>query len=1056
MVTGLEGVAHRYKRGSGQEGGGHQPGGRADHRAQRGNTNILHSGNLTFITINIRGAAAASPDIDNKLRQLIAKRGPLWHSSCVILLQEVQLGTFSGINPQSFGASSRFSQCGGLGLLTGGDWRICTVRPASLCRPRAYFEEYRLAHVSGARWSVFNVHLPSPTHAHRDLCAKLLAELLPRVRRSFHRADATLVGGDFNESLTHNHTSGTFHTPLVLPALMHLGLSNLSGDAHTYFRAGHTHSAKLDWILASLPVTTLSLRHSVQPLVDSDHKSCILTCKVDTRRPFASLPIPDRPRWPGRWACTGLYDRANGVVCLSGPCKGSTPSRCQLGHGCVHEIDLREKGISEVGILEMVQSAQVRILSGVSRALARVRWETVHTWEDALSRLKSTLEAHVVRRLTAPKVPKPSRVSNRMSNLAALVRRCVRRPRAWARPPATIRHLVVGEGRGEDLLNEARAAMKREVRRLRRGRIQLALRERRVQLEKDLRAWHSRIKIRSPPLRTDAHWRGRTLNFEPKRTRKHFAAAVKATGTNVPGPAHHPFADQLPVLPKKKRRALGVPFTVAELEAVLKRARASSAPGPSGITIRMIRMIPVVHVTRWCNAALQEGSLGRLASCAYVRLLNKTDVEFPPPGKFRPITLLETSYKLVSALIQARVLTALRREQVVPATAYAFGVRTDISAPILHRAALLDHAICTGAPLIIIDFDASAAFNSPTHQTILDAWDRMGAPTNVRTLLASMLSAVRIRVITDVGLSAGFTVERGAVQGDVLAPLHWLLTYAALQHHWAATAIDFGLSSDGGTLKLRFIVYADDTAVYLREHTKVAQLANMVAESLRAIGVQVNALKTVIQALNTPPEFTSVVIQDTTVEVTSGSLVRYLGVFRSTSDPSDTVGQALGAVRQISHRFRTGAMTVAEAVRLVSSVAIPQMAYRLALTPAGTDEINQVQMALHAIIRTAKGFPIGVPESQSRMVLPSLLQRVHATRLEVIRRHLCDDYDGSIQDTLNAGLMAAMPDTLRTPADLRTWLQHPKLACCAAAQGTLLAAILESMTFFRAYLGDYG
>lgn len=1011
-------------------------------------------GTITITTLNLRGASASSPEMDNKIRQLISRQDPHWHRGALLLLQEARAGKHKGIDPKAFGATAHFSACGGLGLLAGKGWSLRSVRAGSPALPRSFYEEYRLVHERGARWVVFNTHLPSPAHAAPDTCRELLLDIIPRIRRSFQSADATLVAGDFNEVLRPHHTSGAFRPPLVLPALMGTGLTNMSGDHHTYFQPGQPHSAKLDWILGALPPTAVAISHQVKTLVDSDHRACQLTCRILVGRPYASLPPPDKPRWPVRWACAGSLDRARGMVCLSGKLPHAVPSQCPLHHGCSHQVDLKAAGFTEGALEKIADKFQVRVISGSKHAFSLVDWGRAANWQEAHDLGRIALREDVLRRRLCPRPLQPSKVAKTLHDLSCLVRRCLKHRGQPVRLPRTLRPLFPDRN-AQVMLDEAKAALKREARRLRRARIKVALASRRAQLEAELGVWHRRIKIHSPPLRTDAHWSNNTLSFAPGATRRHFAAMVGKTGTAVPGPARHPYSDLIPSLPADRAQALGRPFTTNEVAAVLAGARSSSAPGPSGITVRMLRDIPPDHIARWCNAALETGDLGKATCQAYVRLLNKTEEEFPPPGKFRPITLLETSYKLVSALLQRRVLRALRGHDAVPPTAYAFGVRTDITCPILHRAALIDHARCTGAPLIIVDFDASAAFNSPTHEAILDAWASLGAPANVRHLLRTMLTDVRVRVVTDCGLSRSFRVTRGAVQGDVLAPLHWLLTYAALQHLWErrATAMDIGIGED--SLKLRIIIYADDTAVYLREVDKVERLANLIAESLREIGVQVNPSKTVIQAMNTPPDFQTVVIQGTSVPVTVRNRVRYLGVFRNVGDPSDTFQHALLAVQQLANHYRIGAMTVAEAIRLIAAVAIPQLAYRLSLTATSHAELEEVERRLHAVIRTSKGFPVGVNAQQTRLILPSLCRRVHSFRLETLRRHLFSYAPGSIRCSLLAGLLAAMPRLRRVEKNLLTWLRHPRLSHCVAAPGTLLAAMLESMNQLDVYMDNH-
>lgn len=1011
-------------------------------------TTIDHT--VTITTVNLRGSALSSTLPDNKLRQLVARKSGHWHDNSIILVQEVKAGPNpSSFDPTVFGGTWHAADGGDLGILMGKNWSLMQKRPQRAAGTPVRYEETILQHSTYGKWGIINVHLPSPTHAHAEECAHIREGLIPRVRALIQRVDALIVGGDFNEVLDSAETDGQFHPPLFLPHILELGLIDISPANRTFFRSDG-FSSRLDRVLAVLPLSVMTIAGEATFLVDSDHKAVTNTIRFHPTS-CKSIPIEDVRRDPARWTCNGQHDRKAGIICLSGYIPDSSPSSCPLNHECKFEIDTRRCGKSQAAVSKEAAEANVSILSGPERALQSIDWETVHTLDDGIRAICRQLSQCVVRRTMTQRSSWLHECNDLIEDLSRAIVTAKRHPERWLQ----MQHNAFGtlNGSGISFQKRARRILRRIVRRLRRAKIQLALRERRGQLDSDLSTWFKRIKRKSVAIRTDACWEGDTLVFTPSVVRLHFAQQVQAAGTQIAPPASHPYARFIRRLKPTLQAQMDQDFTGEEIESTMERMRRNSAPGPSGITARILQLIPVSVIQRLCNRALTTSQVGRRTSKAYVRLLNKTSEPFPPPGKFRPITLLETGYKLLSGLIQQRILGALKSSNCLPANTYAFGPRTDITAPIILRAALLDHARCTGSPLIILDFDASAAFNAPPHEVILEAWKQLGIPTKLLNLMRTMLTTVTFQVITDAGLSPSRPVLRGAVQGDVMAPLHWLMTYAALQHMWQVKLSAAGIQSHGTEAKIRIAVYADDTAAYLRDPSHLTWLANMIATSLKEIGVQVNPSKTVIQVINAPSPVGTVTIMGQEVKTTSNSLVRYLGVHRNPLNLRDTVCQAEQQISTLRSQYRLGALDVREAFKLVQAVLVPKLTFLLAFTPVGVNDLLAIQQKAHALIRTAKGFPVGVLEAVSAEFLPSLLAPILSRRLEGIKRHLMPNAQEEIRTPLLQALTSSLPRSLQSEHTLWLLLRHPGLAAAVVTTETLLWVMTEALQCLGLWLG---
>jgi hypothetical protein len=107
---------------------------------------------------------------------------------------------------------------------------------------------------------------------------------------------------------------------------------------------------------------------------------------------------------------------------------------------------------------------------------------------------------------------------------------------------------------------------------------------------------------------------------------------------------------------------LAAPISVDELQAAMKRAQRGKTPGPDGLPVEFYLTCwhfvgPVVHLLALLT---QEGySLPMGVTQANIALLHKTDEASPSAGQFRPISLLNADYKLISAVLASRLASVL-------------------------------------------------------------------------------------------------------------------------------------------------------------------------------------------------------------------------------------------------------------------------------------------------------------------------------------------------------------------------------------------------------------
>ena len=106
------------------------------------------------------------------------------------------------------------------------------------------------------------------------------------------------------------------------------------------------------------------------------------------------------------------------------------------------------------------------------------------------------------------------------------------------------------------------------------------------------------------------------------------------------------------------------------------------------------------------------------------------------PGDFRPLSMLETFYKIPSRIIANRISLAL--PEIIGQHQYGFMKGRGIQDPIILALSALQDAIKTGKPLQILAFDLEKAFDKTGHGIIKDAMNKFGFPPLATELITKL------------------------------------------------------------------------------------------------------------------------------------------------------------------------------------------------------------------------------------------------------------------------------------------------------------------------------
>ena len=218
--------------------------------------------------------------------------------------------------------------------------------------------------------------------------------------------------------------------------------------------------------------------------------------------------------------------------------------------------------------------------------------------------------------------------------------------------------------------------------------------------------------------------------------------------------------------------ARDVPFTIAEVTAVCRKAKVNSAMGPDDFSPHFLAQgSPALFA---CLAALVDFSWARAVlpiawrSANIYALYKGKGALASSPDSYRPISLTSVVVKVVERLVLSRV-----RAVFTPSPSQA-GFRAKHScSDQLHRLnALLhsSHRHSTRSHRSVVFIDFQKAFDKVWHRVLL--WKLHVAGVRGRTLrwIAAFLADRRIRIAHRSAYSDWYTITAGAPQGAILSP----------------------------------------------------------------------------------------------------------------------------------------------------------------------------------------------------------------------------------------------------------------------------------------------
>ena len=448
------------------------------------------------------------------------------------------------------------------------------------------------------------------------------------------------------------------------------------------------------------------------------------------------------------------------------------------------------------------------------------------------------------------------------------------------------------------------------------------------------------------------------------------------------------------------------PITREDFNWQVEKLRKGGAPGPDEVPYELLTTAPEALKTallECVNKILVDGWsppedwLGGL-----VRLLPKPAGDPMDPGSYRPICLLNCTYKVLSAVINDRLYRLCEQHGLLDPSQEGFRRLRSTQRQVQSLHWSIEEAARKGAPLYVAYLDFENAFNSVDHEALFRWLEELQVPDV--DLLRALYKSAYYEADLPYGRSAPVYLRRGTKQGDPISPLLFNLLFNALLIGLRQSGV--GVNTITG-LRPNGRGFADDLTLTTGSAAGMQRLLQVVSDFCTWSGMRIKMKKSVVSAYDfkTRKDLPTDDIRyngEALVCLPAHESYRYLGVRTTLAGGKGAVGpgtrdevhHVFGSTKELIRSLADHQIPLSFAVPSMRMVAASRFRYSAALvqwTDADLEELFKIWMQVErAAWKLQRSFPSaqfrlpsdsgGTPVDHPRVVLVQALA-IHITQL---------------------------------------------------------------------------
>lgn len=315
-------------------------------------------------------------------------------------------------------------------------------------------------------------------------------------------------------------------------------------------------------------------------------------------------------------------------------------------------------------------------------------------------------------------------------------------------------------------------------------------------------------------------------------------------------------------LPSKEKGDLARKVRYDEVEQVLRDSQNDKATGIDGVVCGLWKLIYETYKRQTkMNPTEQAFDVIKLLTMVYNDIeshgvIDRTDFvtgwmcqlykkkDKREIANYRPITLLNTDYKIFTKVIATRMGKIIHK--VIDKAQAGFIPGRNIADQIRLTELMLCYSEANEENGMIIVLDQEKVYDKICHDYLWKAMRNFNMPENLITTVQSLYHNTQTQIMVNGTLSEPFQVDRGIRQGDPMSCLLFNIAIEPLAITMRKSADLQGFEIKGLDEKIIATFFADNTTVYLSEWDDFEDLEKLLSNWCIASGAKFSVGKTEI------------------------------------------------------------------------------------------------------------------------------------------------------------------------------------------------------------------
>lgn len=301
------------------------------------------------------------------------------------------------------------------------------------------------------------------------------------------------------------------------------------------------------------------------------------------------------------------------------------------------------------------------------------------------------------------------------------------------------------------------------------------------------------------------------------------------------------FLNNLPKVDTSDNEYLKKKISKNEILTALKDMKPHKSPGSDGLSSSFyLKFFDLLGDTlcNIINLAFENGELSDSQKLSHITLICKDKTRSDEMKCYRPISLLNVDYKIISKVISHRLDTVLPKIIHLDQTCAVKGRSIFDNIHLLRN--IIDYVEQKNVSACFISLDQEKAFDRVSWSYLYDTLTAFGFDNDFLRWIKLLYTDISSSVIVNNFVSESFPIKRGVRQGCSLSPLLYVICLEPFANKIRSLEEIKGLKLFGTNSEAKFSAYADDSTGILTTDTSIHLYFHWVKLFGRISGSKVN------------------------------------------------------------------------------------------------------------------------------------------------------------------------------------------------------------------------